>query len=180
MIQAQSLNYLLESGNTTFMDLLKPEYYSEYSAEYEFIKEHYDKFGNIPDQVTFLNKFEDFDIIKVHESPSYLIDQLKRDKNKRDLIDNYNKMKDLIFEDKIEDAVDFMKTSAQELNNFNDVTYVNLLDATKRLDKYLDKCENKSKYFISTGFKELDAALGGWDAQEELGVIVARPNVGKS
>jgi len=180
LIQCRSINYIISSGNTAFFDLLRPEYFSDYPDEFKFIQDHYSKYNRIPDMSTFLDSFEDFDVMSVSEPPEYFIKELKRDKTKRDLIEHYKKIGELISQDKVEEAVDFNKAAANDLGRSTDVSYINLLDATDRYEKYLDRCENRSKYFIKTGFTELDEALGGWDALEELGVISARPNVGKS
>ena len=40
--------------------------------------------------------------------------------------------------------------------------------------------DNPDKYFITTGFKELDKILGGWNTQEDVATIVARNGLGKS
>lgn len=49
-----------------------------------------------------------------------------------------------------------------------------------RYDAYVERCNDFNKYYVSTGFKELDQVLGGWDRQEELATIIARTNQGKS
>lgn len=49
-----------------------------------------------------------------------------------------------------------------------------------RYNSYIEKGGDFSKYFVSTGFPEIDRALGGgWDRREELGTVAARPGVGK-
>ena len=61
--------------------------------------------------------------------------------------------------------------------------HLECVDITKdisRYDAYVERCEDYSKYYVRTGFKELDELIGGWDRQEELATIAARPGVGKS
>ena len=39
---------------------------------------------------------------------------------------------------------------------------------------------NQKQYFVTTGFKELDEILGGWDRKGEFALVTARTNAGKS
>ena len=48
------------------------------------------------------------------------------------------------------------------------------------MQKLPDKANNASKYYISTGFPELDKLIGGIDLKNENMVIAARTGVGKS
>jgi replicative DNA helicase len=57
---------------------------------------------------------------------------------------------------------------------------VDILRDTSRYEAYLERCDNFDKYYVKTGFKELDEIIGGWDREEELATIVARSNQGKS
>ena len=57
---------------------------------------------------------------------------------------------------------------------------VDIFKDTSRYDAYLEKCNDFNKFYIKTGFKELDEIIGGWDRQEELATIAARTNMGKS
>ena len=43
-----------------------------------------------------------------------------------------------------------------------------------------DKSNNKDKWFIPTGFEELDDIIYGWQCGEEFVVIFARTGIGKS
>lgn len=179
MVQLQVINYLLSSKNVPFLDKLDERYFDEYKDEFNYIKSHCEQYGNIPDRNTFINDFEDFEIISVNETPDYLLDQLKKDKKRTDIISSYNKIHDMLVSDDIDGAFDYIQTIDIK-DESKDLIYTNLLDPSERFESYLDRCENKEKYFIPTGFKELDNLIGGWDANEEYAVIVARPSVGKS
>lgn len=61
--------------------------------------------------------------------------------------------------------------------------HINTVDITKdisRYNDYVDRCSEFTKFYIKSGFNELDKVIGGWDRQEELATIVARPGVGKT
>ena len=112
------MNYLLSKKDTSIILLnnITKDFFSDYQLEYEFVKEHIDKYGNVPDMESFLSKFPDFDVLQVTESPNYLIDELYNDKNKRSLAKTFNKVRDLLNEDKTEEALSLYTTAAQDLS----------------------------------------------------------------
>ena len=77
-------------------------------------------------------------------------------------------------------AVDLYQGASEEINTSVALNTVDILKDTSRFDAYEERTTNFDKYYIRTGFPELDAILGGWDREEELAVIIARTNQGKS
>lgn len=57
---------------------------------------------------------------------------------------------------------------------------VNIITDISRYNDYVERCNDFKRFYIKTGFLELDKVIGGWDREEELATIVARPGVGKS
>jgi replicative DNA helicase len=57
---------------------------------------------------------------------------------------------------------------------------VDIIRDTARYDAYLERTQDFNKFYVKTGFDELDELIGGWDRLEEYATIVARPGVGKS
>ena len=55
------------------------QYFSEYEEEYNFIKEHQRKYGNVPDDETMLEMFPNFELIDPTETNKYLINKLNED-----------------------------------------------------------------------------------------------------
>ena len=182
MIQLQFLNYLLstEDSSLIFINNLNKEFFSDYPREYEYIVNHIKDYGNIPDTVTFLSKFPKFDIIEVNESPDYLVDKLYRDKNTRALADVFNDVKNSLVAGDLDKAMDIYLNSVDDMSQAKHIESVDILRDTSRYEAYLERCDNFDKYYVKTGFKELDEIIGGWDREEELATIVARSNQGKS
>ena len=116
MIQLQFLNWLIQSGDYSLLVInnITDEFFSDYKDEFNFIKEHLDNYGCIPDKTTFLDKFPDFDLIEIHESSDYLIDALFEDKDKRFLATTFNKIRNLLNEGKTEDAMLLYSTASEE------------------------------------------------------------------
>ena len=182
MIQLQFLNYLLNTKDSSLLlvNNITDEFFSDYKEEYKFIKDHLNEYGTIPDQITFLDKFPHFDIVYVNETPDYLIDKLYEDRNTRRLAEIFNKIRKLLMEGKVDDAMQMYTSSQQSVVQAKHIDAVDILRDTSRYDAYVERCENFDKYYVKTGFRELDEIIGGWDAQEELATIVARSNMGKT
>lgn len=182
MIQLQVLNKILKDKDSSMIVLnnLTEEYFSDYSNEFNFIKNHLDRYGNIPDLESFLNKFSDFEIINVEERSSYLISELVSDKNTRNLANVFNKIRSLLMEGKTDEAMTLFKNSSDTLSTGIALQCVDIIKDTSRYDAYVERTKDFEKFYIKTGFSELDKIIGGWDREEELATIVARTNYGKS
>lgn len=181
MIQLQVLNYLLDTKDVPFISQneLNVEYFSEYPKEYLFIENHLKEYNTIPDKETFIAKFPDFPVIKVNEQADYLISELQNDRNKRKLAGIFNNVRTLLMNNDIDKAIKLFQ-DAQNIGNTQTVKCVDLVKDTSRYDEYVAKTQDFNQYYVTTGFKELDDIIGGWDRNEELATIVARTNVGKS
>lgn len=162
------------------MNNLTDEFFSDYRNEFEFIKEHINKYGNCPDMTSFVSKFPDFDVIQVNETISYLIDELYTDRNRRKLAKIFNRVRDLLNQDKTEEAMTLYTNAASDIVQSSHLETVDIFHNTSRYDDYVERCNDFDKFYVKTGFKELDDLIGGWDRNEELATIVARPGVGKS
>lgn len=182
MIQLQVLNYLLTSQDSSILRVnnLDESFFSDYKDEFKFICDHLQSYGKIPDIYSFANKFPNFDFIAVTESSKYLLDELYSDKNKRTLASIFNQVRTLINEGKTEDAIRLYSQASESLTQVTHIQATNVLTDTSRYDTYIERSKDFSKYYIKTGFNEVDEIIGGWDRLEELATIVARPGVGKS
>jgi len=182
MIQLQFLNALLESKDSSLLLInnLNEDLFCDYKDEYNFIVNHLNEYGTIPDKVTFLSKFPEFDIIEVNESRDYLIDALFEDRDKRFLAKTFNDIRKLLSEDKTEEAMNLLALRSQTAIKAKHINTVDITKDISRYNDYVDRCSEFTKYYIKSGFNELDKVIGGWDRQEELATIVARPGVGKT
>ena len=138
------------------------------------------KYGNIPDINTFAAEFPHFDFIQVNESPSYLIDKLYEDRNARKLSTLFNKIRQEFNDGDIDKAMNTYLSSMNDIAKAKHIESIDLLRDTSRYDAFIDRVDDWKKFFVKTGFPELDEIIGGWDRQEELATIVARSNMGKS
>ena len=182
MIQLQFLNYVLKNKDSSIITLnnLNKDYFSDYSNEFEFISNHLKQYGTVPDYPTFLNIFKDFEILDVTEPSSYLVAELFKDYQTRNLASTFNKVRSLLLDNKVDEAVTLYRNTYDNLSSGVALKTVDLTKDLSRYDDYTDKVANLSKYYISTGFKELDDLIGGWDRFEELAIVAGRTNQGKS
>lgn len=180
--QFQIINKVLQNKDYSLISLnnLTAEYFFNYATEFAFIKAHYESYHTVPDRLTFLNRFPEFVIQDVNEPDNYLIEQLFNDYNQSYLAARFNEMKRLLEIDDTQGAMQHFKDSAARLRSGSALTCTNIMQDTSRYQRYLDMSANKSLYFISTGFKELDMLITGIDRRNENLVIAARTGVGKS
>lgn len=182
MIQLQVLNKLLSSGDTSIllMNNITEDFFSDYREEYRWLKEHVNKYGNCPDIHSFLSHFPEFDVVSVNETTRYLVDELYDDYNKRKLASVFNRIRDLLQSDQTDKAMQLYTSAASDIVKSSHLECIDIFKDTSRYDAYVDRCTDFNKYYVKTGFDELDECIGGWDKLEELATVVARPGVGKS
>lgn len=180
--QFQIINKILQTKDYSLISMnnLTEDHFFQYKAEFNFIKNHYEKFRTVPDRLTFLNTFSDFDITDVTEPDAYLLEQLIKDYNTSYMATGFNKIKKLIESGHIDEAANYFSTMPDGLQQGATMTCTSLFKDTSRYDRYMDRLHNKNKYYLSTGFRELDNMIGGIDLQNENMVIAARTGVGKS
>ena len=182
MIQEQVLNHILNTKDSSLIILnrLDDSFFPNYKNEWNYIVNHFNTYGVIPDKESFLNTFPDFDLINVSEPLQYLVDELYKEHQSNQLATTFNKVRKMLLDNKIEDAVDLYKKAYEDLAVGVPLTSVDILKDTSRYDAYIERLTSFDKYYVRTGLPELDSIIGGWDREEELATIVARTNVGKS
>lgn len=153
-------------------------YYSVLGDCIDFILDHREKTGKVPDTFTFQSQFPDFEFIEVNEPIDYLEDKLKENKQRILLLQTVNKIADLGVDD-VQTAWDYLADQCDEAINLSSMKPMDVIkDSEKRAQKILDY--NKQER-IPTGFKEIDELMyGGLSTVEEFLLIVARTNAGKS
>jgi replicative DNA helicase len=183
MIQAQVISYVIKSKNFNFLVYhnLEVSYFGLYSDEYNYLVEHYKKFGNVPDKETFIYRFPEFDYVDVNESEDFLIQELLRDKvtnESAQIINEYSQEMD--FGDPTE-AYLKAKTKFSSLNIHIQIPVKDFVkDSQERFDMCVNKKEIKDDRLIKTRLQEFNKLIYGWARDEDLVILQARPNQGKS
>lgn len=182
MIQIQIISKILASKSIDIIDnnLLTEEYFKGYEEEYNFIMDHYKQYGNVPDTASFLSRFPDDELVEVTESDSYLVDTAREELLYYRSAPVVRKIADLLNTD-ANKAVEYMISAMKDLQPDYRIGGTDIVSqATERLDQFKDRKENQDSWFFTCGFQELDDLWHGIQRGEELIVIVARVNQGKS
>lgn len=167
------------------MNNLTEEHFFLYPAEFNFIKNHYDYYGNVPDKLTFLEHFSTFVEDETHwpivtEPDTYLLEQVEDAYVLKYGATKFNEYKELAEAGKAKEAKACLAHLLDDLHTATGMKCIDLFTDWNRFDTFVDKVNNPYKQFIKTGFPELDEAIGGIDPLEEDMVIAARTGVGKT
>ena len=153
-------------------------YYSIFQSQYEFIQDHYDKYGNVPDMFTFQAQFPDITVVQVSESFDYLKSEMIKNKKHIMLLDMFNKIKDLGSDD-VDDAWKYIENQCEKVDEISEGKPIDIVHDVKIRANQIIEFNKKSR--IPTGFSEIDKVMyGGFSTVEELVLVFARTNSGKS
>lgn len=151
-----------------------------YEEEFKFIREHYKKYGNVPDKATFLSKFREVEFVEVTESDKYLVDTIREEYLFKRMVPVVEKIAELANTD-ANAASEYMLQAIKDLTPNYDLGGTDLIaDSVQRLEHYKERVEHQDDWYFSSGFHELDTVIHGIQRGEELLVIFARTNQGKS
>lgn len=182
MIEVQVINKVL-AGDKTLIDNygVDSSYFKLYNEEFEFLINHMNKYGNIPDSATFFDKFTEFPRVEVTESNSYLMDMLNDEVLYNRSVEVLRKVEDLLKVSSNE-AVQYLASQLPGLSTTagNTPAIDIIQDFDSRYEKIQKKLTAQSVTTITTGFPELDDIVQGWSLGEELVVLFARTGQGKS
>ena len=68
-----------------------------------------------------------------------------------------------MYANKIEDAVDLYKKAYEDLAVGVPLTSVDILKDTSRYDAHVERFNSFDKYYVRTGFNELNSSIVGWN-----------------
>ncbi len=180
-IELQVISKILTSDDEYVIDELcnfDSSYYAVCGKEISFILDHKSKYGKVPDMFTFQDKFQGFTFLEVSEPLEYLTDKLKKNKQHIIFLETFNKLMEFGVDD-IADGWEYIANQLDRAMSLADTLPMNIIaDAKERSDQVAEWAKQQR---IPTGFAELDKlTYGGWSTVEELVVLVARSNMGKS
>jgi replicative DNA helicase len=187
LIEVQVISHIMNStkGDTFIQQYqVQADYFHTYDEEATYIIKHLGKHKKIPDMISFLQKFDDFEIIPVSETESYLISELLSNHSYHIMMEEMQRIAPLVA-DNPEHAFQELKNLVIDLeaisfNKFNSTSIFDEEFIEVAKTEYNKRKELKGLSGISTGIDELDSSLYGWQDIEELVLILGRPNEGKS
>lgn len=181
MVSLQIISKVLATKDLSIIkdNMLTEEFFVGYEDEYNYILQHEKEYGTVPDEATFLSKF-DLDLVEVTESDRYLVDAIREEYLYHQSVPIIQKAAELLKDD-ANVATEYMLNAVRELQPNYGIEGVDIISqADIRRDEYLKRKEKPDEYFFTTGFPELDDVVHGWQRGEELVVILARTNQAKS
>lgn len=182
MVSLQIINKVLQTQDISLLEenQITRDYFPEYEEEIDFILKHYNDYGNIPDKATFIAQFPDFEFIEVQESDRYLIDTIREEYLYYKSVPVVQQVAKLMKTDS-NAAVEYMIQSMKDLQPNYSITGVDIIQgALNRYEQFTQVKEHQNEWFFTTGFEELDDLIHGIQRGEELFVLFARTNQGKS
>lgn len=182
MVAWQILCKCLSQGNIDIIEdnQLTEEYFTGYEEERNFIVSHFKEYGNTPDKATFLSKFPELELVEVTESDRYLVETVREECLYYKAVPVVQEIAKLLKTD-ANAAAEYMIHATKELQpNYNLGGIDIVADAMTRYNEFIERKEKQDEWFFTTGFPELDDATHGIQRREELFIIFARTNQGKS
>lgn len=182
MVELQILSQVLQTKDISIIEnnQLTVDYFPNYAEEYDYIVSHYKEYGNVPDKATFLSNFQDMELVEVTETEQYLIDTIREEQLFSRCVPIVQTVAKLMKTDSNQ-AVEYLMQSMKDIQPNYKMGGIDIIQqATERLNAFIDRRDNQDNWFFTTGFKELDDIIHGINRAEELFVIFARTNQGKS
>ena len=180
-IELQVISKILTSDNEDEINTLcgfDTSYYSVFKEHADFILNHRQKYGTVPDVFTFQSEYPDVTLVHVAENLSYLTSEMKRNKQHIILLETFNKLKDLGSGD-VSEAWRYLSNQCERVFQLDESKPMNIIQDAKIRAEQVKEFNQQAR--IPTGFNEIDKVMyGGLSTVEELLLIIARTNTGKS
>lgn len=180
-IELQVISRILTSDSESEIDTLcgyDESFYGPYKAHIQFILDHRREYGQVPDLFTFQAQFPEINLLVVNEGLIYLTRQLRLNKQHLLLIDTFNTLKSLGSGDVIE-AWEYLNRQCEKAAELDESQPMDIVHQARERSDQVKEFAKQTR--IPTGFAEIDKLMyGGLSTVEELLLIVARTNTGKS
>lgn len=180
-IELQTISRILTSKNPAEIEELcgfNGSYYSIYKPHIEFILDHKEEHGSVPDTFTFLARFPDIDIVDVREPLSYIKSEMVSNRKRIMLMETFNGVKDMTSDDP-DDAWKYLRNQCEKAEDLTETDPLDIVHHANDRAKQVQEFSKQQR--IPTGFDEIDKLMyGGLSTVEELSLWFGRTNTGKS
>ena len=182
MVSLQIISKILSTKDLSIIqnNLLTTDYFVGYEEEINYILDHYKTYDTVPDKATFLSKFSEIELLEVTESDRYLVDAIREEYLYYKSVPVVQKVAELLKTD-ANAAAEYMIHALNDLQPQYTLGGTDIIaDADDRYTQFIERKEHQDDWFFTCGFEELDDLIHGIQREEELFVIFARTNQGKS
>lgn len=183
MIEIQIINKVLSKKS---IDWLKgkpyynnPDLFGGYNLHYKMILDHYNQYNEVPDKVTFLDKFPEFDVVEVTDSDESLLSRM----------DEAVLFTKFLGENSLQHINELLQSDSFAAVEALDLLYDKVHHCIKNLTETklqnssifsVDPFHQEIKEGIKTGFEEIDLETKGISSDGELVGLMASTNQGKT
>lgn len=182
-IYLQVLTRIIDGKDYSFIEdnNLTSNMFDAYSDVFDFIVDHYNQYKVIPEDTTVQQKFPDIEFVEVNESDEYLLDELRSENITSKLQNIFRHANEVSTKDGAIATLEYLKNAIAHVEFDNSIASTEIIGSfNDRLQHTTEVSLNKADWFIPTGFDELDADINGFQRGDELVVLYARTNQGKS
>ena len=183
MVSLQIISKILNTGDFSIIinNQLDKSYFGDYSEEFEFLKNYYDKYKSVPDKETFLDRFSDFEILDVKTDDDFLVYKIREEYLATIMAPILNKGAEMFNNDAVK-TVEYLKNALSTIEAESEkIGGVDIIkNSTTRYTDFVRRINNQNEFYFKSGFPELDQLTHGIQRGEELLIIFARVNQGKS
>lgn len=148
---------------------------------WKFVREHYEKYTEVPTITTVKDNFPNFNALKVEDNIEYLIDQMISFRRKTLTMQGASVVVSQLQSNNHEQAISEMQKTVAIVNEQGVVgtTHLDLTqDPEKRYEEY-KRMGSQELLGIATGFKNIDEATAGLQGGQLI-TVIAPPKTGKS
>lgn len=158
-------------------------YVDEYRAVWQFLRQHWTKYGEVPTAVTVKDNFPTFKLLDVQDSLDYLLDQLVEYRRRQKTIDMVQTATEALSTYDHNAALQTInqglaKIMDEGVNESTDLDLTN--EPLSRYDEYVAiKTRPNGLIGVATGFPTIDQATAGLQPGQLI-CVIAPPKTGKS
>lgn len=182
-IYLQVLTRIVDGKDYSFIEdnNLTSNMFDAYSDVFDFIVDHYNQYKVIPEDTTIQQKFPEIEFVEVTESDEYLLDALRSENVSNRLQSIFRHANEVASKDGSFATLEYLKDAITHIEIENRIASTEIISSfNDRLQHSTDVTLNHADWFIPTGFNELDNDINGFQRGDELVVLYARTNQGKS
>ena len=179
--ELQLINKVLVDKDYTIIEdnAITKEHLPQVAKEFEYITNFYNDYKEVPDKLTFAEKFPEFEYVEVNQGIRPIIDELREQALFRRAVKVINDSSGL-FEQDANRGVEFLLAHLDELQPTYNVPYTDIMHDTKRLEEWKERQTNPQRNYIPLPFKEMEEMLYGYQRGEELFLWLGKSGLGKS
>lgn len=179
--ELQLLNKVLQDKDYSVVidNNITEEYFTQAKSEFSFLHNFYKEYDSVPDTQTFISEFPEWELFKVEQPVKSIVDNLRENLVFRRAVELVNKSSKM-FEEDANVGAKYLAEHIQDLLVEDGVEAVDILNDRERYEKWEEKKNDPSIASVEMPLKELNEVTGGFKREEELFMILAKTNVGKS